>query len=80
MSKNSRESETDHTCMCKYMYCLIYIYMSMTNTFKAVTAYFKQSIQTDGQAVRQLDRRTVRKTDKPTIYDLKEIFNAAPCI
>lgn len=54
--------------------------MSMTNTFKAVTAYFKQSIQTDGQAVRQLDRRTVRKTDKPTIYDLKEIFNAAPCI
>lgn len=34
----------------------------MTNTFKAVTAYFKQSIQTDGQAVRQLDRRTVRQT------------------
>lgn len=42
----------------------------MTNTFKAVTAYFKQSIQTDGQAVRQLDRRTgcqtVRETDSQT--------------
>lgn len=39
--------------------------MSKTNAFKIkeVTVYFKHSIQTDGQAVRQKDRRTDRQTN-----------------